>query len=234
MADEILLFSAGLDSFPAWHYLDRPPVLYADIGHRYRQAELCAISLLERRCGMKVTVSDELDLSAWQTDDVIIPMRNVYLAMLASRHADTIWCVGVKGDDTLDKSPAAFAAMSEMLSRFTGRQIRVDSPFWDMTKTDIVAWYLQQQLPVDDLLLTFSCTEHPTRHCGACPSCLRRWIALANNGITDRFTNDPWTWSRVSDYYLDAMRTGRYPDHRAQEFFAALATVGITPERDAA
>src|SRR5690606_9910286 len=89
----VLLFSAGLDSFPAWHYLGRPPVFYADIRHRYRDAELTAIHALRDRCGMDVTISTELDLSAWQRDDVIIPLRNLYLAMLASRHADTIWCV---------------------------------------------------------------------------------------------------------------------------------------------
>ena len=231
MPRELLLFSAGLDSFPAWHYLGRPRVFYADLSHRYRQAELAAICMLERRWKMDLTVSDELDMSAWQTDDVIIPMRNLYLATLASRHADTIWCVGVKGDDTLDKSPDAFAAMSHALTRFSGRTIRIDSPFWQMTKTEIVAWYLREGLPVDDLLLTYSCTENPRVHCGACPSCLRRWIALANNGITTgRFATDPWRWERVTTYYIDAMRNGRYPDHRAHEFFDALATVGITAE----
>jgi len=228
------MFSAGLDSFPAWHYLGRPPVFYADIGHRYRQAELAAISVLERRWKMDLIVSDELDLCAWQTDDVIIPMRNLFLAMLASRHADTIWCIGVKGDDTLDKSPDAFEAMSQALTRFAGRTIRIDSPFWDMTKTDIVAWYLDQGLPAEDLLLTYSCTENPRMHCGACPSCLRRWIALANNGITGRFAADPWRWDRVTTYYIDAMRNGSYAEHRAREFFAALATVGVTAEATAA
>src|SRR5699024_4053388 len=159
------------------------------------------------------------------------PLRNVYLAMLASRHADTIWCVGVKGDHTLDKSPGAFARMSTFLSEFAGRPIRVDSPFWEMTKTDIVAWYLKKGLPVENLLATFSCMRPHTHrvHCGRCPSCLRRWIALANNGLDAPFAAPPWEWGRVSSYYIPAMAKGTYPDHRAPEFFTAMATVGIHP-----
>jgi len=229
---EILLNSAGLDSFPAWHYLGRPPTLYVDLGHRYRDHELATVRDLAKRCHMQLTVSTELDLSAWEPDeDPIIPLRNVYLAMLASRHADTIWCVGVKGDHTLDKSPGAFARMSTFLSEFAGRPIRVDSPFWEMTKTDIVAWYLKKGLPVENLLATFSCMRPHTHrvHCGRCPSCLRRWIALANNGLDAPFAAPPWEWGRVSSYYIPAMAKGTYPDHRAQEFFTAMATVGIHP-----
>jgi hypothetical protein len=229
---QALLFSAGLDSFPAWHYLGQPPALYVDIRHRYRGPELEAISALADRCGINLAISTELDLSAWHTGDVIIPMRNVYLAMLASRHADKIWCIGVKGDHTLDKSPDAFTQISQFLSGFTGRPISVASPFWEMTKSDIVAWYLAQGLPAADLLLTFSCTESgdASVHCGACPSCLRRWIALTNNGITNApFASPPWQWDRVGDYYVPAMHAGRYPHHRAAELFSALATVGIHP-----
>ena len=115
---EILLFSAGLDSFPAWHFLGRPPALYFDIRHHFREQELAAVKDLAGRCQMDLTISDELDLSAWDTPQGdLIPFRNVLLAMLAALRADVIWCAGVKGDHTADKSPEAFAAMSEMLTR---------------------------------------------------------------------------------------------------------------------
>jgi hypothetical protein len=35
----------------------------------------------------------------------------------------------------------------------------------------------------------------------------------------------------VREFYLPRMRDGRYPEHRAQEFFAALATVGAAVSR---
>jgi 7-cyano-7-deazaguanine synthase len=226
--NEILLFSAGLDSFPAWHYLGQPPALYFDLGHRYAAQERAAIETLTQATGIEVTISDELRLDAWEAEDAIIPMRNVHLAMLAANRAETVWCIGVKGDHTLDKSRIAFADMSAFLTRMSGHSVWVDSPFWNMTKTEIVAWYLAQGLPVEHLLLTFSCsrTDGRTVHCGRCSSCLRRWISLENNGIDAEFDEPPWTWDRVREFYIPAMRDGRYPDHRAQEFFAALATVG--------
>jgi hypothetical protein len=97
---EVLLFSAGLDSFPAWHYLGRPPTLYFDIGHRYAHQERACLAELSRACGIEVTISEELALGRWEAADAIIPMRNAYLAMLATNRADTVWRVGVKGDNT--------------------------------------------------------------------------------------------------------------------------------------
>jgi len=226
--NEILLFSAGLDSFPAWHYLGQPPALYFDLGHRYATQERAAIEALTQATGIEVTISDELRLGTWEAEDAIIAMRNVHLAMLAANRAETVWCIGVKGDHTLDKSRIAFADMSAFLTRMSGHPVWVDSPFWNMTKTEIVAWYLARRLPVEHLLLTFSCsrTDGQTVHCGRCSSCLRRWISLVNNGINAEFDEPPWTWDRVREFYIPAMRDGRYPDHRTQEFFAALATVG--------
>ena len=225
---EILLFSAGLDSYPAWHYLGCPPGLYFDLGHRYASQERTAIAALADAAGIDVEISDELRLGAWEAEDAIIPLRNVHLAMLAANRAEVVWCIGVKGDRTLDKSSEAFADMGRFIARFSERPVRVDSPFWNMTKTEIIAWYLAQGLPVEHLLLTFSCsrTDGSTTHCGRCPSCLRRWTSLVNNGVEAEFEQQPWTWDRVREFYIPAMRDGRYPDHRAHEFFAALATVG--------
>jgi 7-cyano-7-deazaguanine synthase len=227
---QILLFSAGLDSFPAWHFLGKPPALYFDIGHHFQRQELATVRSLAERCGIDLAISQELDLSAWDTPEGdLIPSRNLLLAILASYRADTIWCVGVKGDHTADKNPAAFTRMSAVLSEFAGRPVRVDSPFWEMTKTEIVRWYVAAGLPLADLLETFSCLLPGAGfdHCGRCSSCLRRWIALVNNGITGHFTAPPWEWELVSTYYLAAMRDGTYPEHRAEEFAQAMRTVGI-------
>jgi 7-cyano-7-deazaguanine synthase len=179
---EVLLFSAGLDSYPAWHYLGRPPGLYFDLGHRYASQERAAVAALSDAAGIEIEISDELRLGAWEAEDAIIPLRNVHLAMLASNRAEMVWCIGVKGDHTLDKSRDAFADMGRFIARFSEKPTRVDSPFWDMTKTDIIAWYLAQGLPVEHLLLTFSCsrTDGSTVHCGRCSSCLRRWSTTAS------------------------------------------------------
>ena len=71
-------------------------------------------------------------------------------------------------------------------------------------------------------------------HCGRCSSCLRRWISLTNNGIDASFEHAPWAWDRVSQFYVAAMSDGTYPEHRAIEFWRAMASVGITPTESTA
>jgi 7-cyano-7-deazaguanine synthase len=231
--DEVLLFGGGLDSYPAWHRLGHPPALYVDLGHRYAAQERAAVAALAQVSGMEVTISDELRLAAWEAPDAIIPMRNVHLAMVAANRAPIVWCIGVKGDHTLDKSPEAFADISAFITRLSGRAVRVGSPFWAWTKTEIVTWYLAEGLPVDHLMMTFSCSrgDGATSHCGRCSSCLRRWISLVNNGIDGAFDTPPSEWDRVHSYYIPAMREGRYPEHRARELFTALNIAGVTTHR---
>src|SRR5687767_4386411 len=64
---EVLLFSAGLDSFPAWHFLGKPPALYFDSGHYGRQQEIDTVRALAAAHGMDLEISAELDLSARAT-----------------------------------------------------------------------------------------------------------------------------------------------------------------------
>jgi 7-cyano-7-deazaguanine synthase in queuosine biosynthesis len=227
---EILLYSAGLDSLIAWHYLGKPQALHFDIGDRNRNQEYRAIDNLARRCGITLAVSRELDLAQWETPDGVIPLRHMHLIMLACHRADTIWCTGVKDEHAADKNPEAFAYFSAVVSEFAGREIRVDSPFWGMTKTEVVRWYIDQSLPVKDLLDTYSCatSNGSILHCGQCEGCLRRWVALTNNGIEARFAANPWEWERVRNSFLPATSADAcLRERRDEELVTALASVGV-------
>ncbi|WP_462203264.1 7-carboxy-7-deazaguanine synthase QueE [Frankia sp. CcWB3] len=73
------------------------------------------------------------------------------------------WAIDLTVSQELDlsragKSPTAFASISDMISALSGRPVRVGSPFWQLTKTEIVAWYLAEGLPAADLL-----RHHPRR-----------------------------------------------------------------------
>ncbi|MEC3978912.1 hypothetical protein [Amycolatopsis sp. H20-H5] len=149
---EILLCGGGIDSFVAWHYLGKPQALYFDLGDRNRDQEYRALDTLARRHGIRLPVSRELDLGSWELQDGVIPLRHLHLAVLACHRADTVWCIAVKGNLGADRSSAAFERLSKLISEVAGRDIRIDSPFRDMTKTEVVHWYVDQSLPVDDLL----------------------------------------------------------------------------------
>jgi 7-cyano-7-deazaguanine synthase len=227
---EILLCGGGIDSFVAWHYLGKPPALYFDLGDRNRDQEYRALDTLARRHGIRLVVSRELDLGSWELQDGVIPFRQLHLAVLACHRADTVWCVALKGNRGTDKSSPAFERLSKLVSEVAGRDIRIDSPFRDMTKTEVVRWYVDQSLPVEDLICTHSCMKpkNTLLHCGRCAGCVRRWVALANNGIEAPFAEDPWRWEQVQEN--DGLQNGQLEGLYglcAEELQLARSSVGV-------
>lgn len=221
--ESILLFSSGLDSFIAWHYLGKPPALFCDARQSYVAKELHAVKLLARRCRMRLYVDRTLDLSSWEQRDYYIPYRNVFFAMVASLYAPSIYLIGIKGDRVDDNNPRATALMGSFLNHFNSNSIlKITSPFYRMSKSQTVRWYIRQGLPVRDLLATRSCYDKSTAaQCGRCPSCFRRWVALEHNGIREHYDAPPWLWSGVGTY-LRKMKAGSYDPQRTRETMEVL------------
>jgi 7-cyano-7-deazaguanine synthase in queuosine biosynthesis len=184
----ILLFSGGIDSYIAWHFLDKPPTIYFDLQTPYSQKEIRIIKQLIP----STFIDRSLNLSYRQKgDNAYIPFRNLYLAMLASWYSDQIIIAGVKDDDVSDKNEFIFGEFSNLLSKMENKRILVQSPFWNLTKEEIVKWYLSKNLNPKNLLNTVSCySSENTNYCGKCPSCFRKWCALYANGFDLGFFNE--------------------------------------------
>ena len=60
------------------------------------------------------TIIERLDLSKWEREDKIIPLRNMYLIGIATNYGDEICLGATAGDRVLDKSPV-FAVLYEDL-----------------------------------------------------------------------------------------------------------------------
>ncbi len=185
--DEILLFSGGVDSLVAWHYLKFPQTLFFDCKSRYSQRELSVVKDL-----INSTIVDySLDLSDREYGPrAYIPFRNLLFAAQAVKYSDKIWIAGLADDMVSDKSPLAFSRMSAILSEMENRDVHVKSPFWEMTKADVVAWYLKNtntNLDIQRLFRTISCYDQDckTNYCGKCPACFRKWCAFRENGIDE-------------------------------------------------
>ncbi len=204
----ILLFSGGIDSYIAWHYLDKPKTVYFNLRTPYTQKEIKTITGL-----IPTTIIDHsLDLNCRQIGEkAYIPFRNLYLAMLAAKYSDTIVIAGVKDDDVSDKNEQIFLKFSILLSELENRPIHVISPFWNMTKEEIIAWYLKKY-PAHKLLETVSCySKEDTIYCGRCPSCFRKWCALRANNIMFNFHNEPL----MKEYYQKALEGHYIPERNA-------------------
>jgi len=220
----ILLFSGGLDSYIAWHYLKKPTTLYCDLGHRYASQEVEAV----RELIPSTIIDTRLNLSDKEERDANIPLRNAFLVMIASYYSEEIVLVVQKGEmDIPDRSNIFFKGAGRSLTYLHGRKIEVLSPFKRFTKSEIVNWYSEYYWgPNDHLLKTRSCFGAGDKPCGACDACFRRWVAFTNNGIKEEYEKDILLYERIRSHYIPKMLKGEYDKDRTRETFAALSKVG--------
>ena len=191
----VVMLSGGLDSVIAWAYLGKPTCIHVNLGVLYSAKEEAVVEMLSDKWGMLtwfVKLSPPLivlgNTSPTETNP-FLPARNLLLATLGAQRYSSICIGGVRGDQVEDKSPIAYAEMSLLLTKQSRKQVTVFSPFWSLTKTQLVAWYLDQGYPVELLHDSVSCyrAEMDSLQCGNCGSCFRKWVALANNGIDPGF-----------------------------------------------
>jgi len=212
----ILLFSGGIDSYVAWHFLNKPPTVYFNLHTPYSEKETKVVQKLIPTTRIETC----LNLGGRQVGEkAYIPYRNLYLALLANSYSDTIVIAGLKDDMVDDKNIGVFALWSALMSEMMQRKIEVLSPFWKMTKEDVVRWYLGTYSgDPNTLQQTISCySEEDTNYCGKCPSCFRKWNALFNNGILIGF----WNKGLMDDYYEKA-KSKHYIKERCESIIVAV------------
>ena len=219
----ILLFSGGLDSYIAYHYLHRPKTLYINLGHRYAAHEIATV----RKLIPDTIIDDRLNLADWEKKDANIPMRNAFLVMIASYYDEDVSLVVQKGEMNIpDRSVHFFNNFGNWLSTLSGKTVTLSTPFSALTKTQMVEWYIKNDGDPDVLISTRSCYSPGDNPCGDCAACFRRWVAFINNGITEKYENDITKYSEIQTY-TENMRLGYYDKERTEETMRALRKVGI-------
>ena len=179
-----LLYSGGMDSWIINKLLDPEILIYFNMNTRYSQMEIERLP--------KETKVIDLDLSYFERDDKIIPMRNLILVSLASIYADEIIIGATSGDRVLDKSDQFGFLASNLLSYLwqpqhwtEGKSIRVRLPFKHHSKTQMVLLLKEKGLPIEEAFHeSFSCYDPSASGdpCWRCKPCLRKWVAFKNNG----------------------------------------------------
>lgn len=239
-----LLYTGGLDSFIAYHFLQTlnyevQPVRFT-LGSRYDRAETLAITRLgiQAKSGPPLAFLGKYE-SAPETN-ANIPGRNLLLVMLAAlvaRPVDGVCLVAQDGEMHIpDKTPEFFRTATAALSQAYGQKITVFTPFSRMDKGEVVAWYLGKGLPIVDLRKTFSCysplhapephdpsadkvwsTAPCTAPCGNCPACFRRAVALMLNGVftPHEYAQNPFD-SPTAQRYRERMNQGHYDVKRRE------------------
>jgi 7-cyano-7-deazaguanine synthase len=117
---------------------------------------------------------------------VFLPGRNVLLLAKAM-----LWCHlhgvpavalgSLQTNPFPDATPEFFTAYGKLVNQAVGSHVRVERPFADLTKTEVMR--RGRGLP---LQLTFSCIRPAAgKHCGACNKCAERRKAFAAAGMAD-------------------------------------------------
>jgi 7-cyano-7-deazaguanine synthase in queuosine biosynthesis len=238
MNEHVLLFSGGLDSFIAYKFMTvelglEPLLIYFPISHRYEKNEMEAIRKLKTGGHIPKVVYDySLYLKDWEESDANIPMRNLLLATAAARYGNNIWLTVQKGEMTIpDRTPEFFEYVGELLTYLNKRPITLHSPFFEITKVQMVEWYRGKELDPQALLATSSCYSpaEDGMACGECSACFRRWTSLELNDYKEPYKVKPWRSKLARDYWKKVQK-GHYGKDRDEEIIRALVRKGYGEE----
>lgn len=120
-----------------------------------------------------------------------VPFRNgLFLssaASLALSKGCSVIYYGAHSDDAAgcaypDCSDAFNRAISDAIYIGSGEQLKVEAPFVNLSKTEVVKIGLQYDVPYE---LTWSCYEGKEEPCMACGTCLDRAKAFRENRLED-------------------------------------------------
>ena len=188
---KILLYSGGLDSWLI-SKLWKPDIkLYVDMKTKYSAKEISNLYKNEEQFNLI-----DFPLGQWERDDAIIPLRNLYLIMVACNYTgsdDVEICIGAThGDRSLDQS-LKFAKQAEDLMNYlytaqhwipNGKKVKVVMPYKDYTKTELVKEFIANGGDINEAFnKSFSCyTPINGEPCWECKPCWRKMISFLLNG----------------------------------------------------
>lgn len=120
-----------------------------------------------------------------------VPFRNgLFLSCAASialSNSCSVIYYGAHSDDAAgnaypDCSDAFNNAMNDAIYIGSGNQLKIEAPFVNLTKADVVRIGLEINVPYE---MTWSCYEGNDKPCGVCGTCRDRIKAFEDNGLTD-------------------------------------------------
>ena len=182
---KVLLYSGGMDSYLISKLWEPDVKLYVDLKSRYSQQEINNLP-----ADVKVV---ELDLGKWERPDAIIPLRNLYLAMVATNYGDEICLGATAGDRVLDKSYKFADLASNLLSYLyspqhwtQGRTIKINLDFKGLTKEELLKLYIDKGGDINTAWKeSYSCYSGNKEPCFCCKACIRKSAAFFSNGFKD-------------------------------------------------
>ena len=124
--------------------------------------------------------------------------RNLLMAFYGALLGDRVWLSILENElhaSVPDKHPE-FLHMCSALFTYTFKNLRnetvVETPFFEMTKSEVVKLGLILGITKDQFKQTISCYDSEGKSCGKCLACFKRWVAWVNNDIEEEFAFPPY------------------------------------------
>lgn len=165
--------------------------LFLDLGLIFQYSN-CSLLQQSTEAIPEESYAEQIEKTGGETPvSTYVPFRNgLFLSAAASialsRDCEVIY-YGAHADDAAgfaypDCSPVFNNAMNTAIYEGSGHQLRIEAPFVNKNKSDIVAIGLKLGVPYE---LTWSCYEGGDKPCGKCGTCIDRAAAFAANGVAD-------------------------------------------------
>lgn len=154
---KVLLYSGGVDSWFIGQIWQPDIKLYVDLGTDYGKEEIRLLKQNEE--GITFV---NFDLSQWELQNKIIPLRNLYLIMLACNYTldeDVEICLGATvGDRNYDKNLPFLHKTEDLLNYMYSpndkavfnKKIKINTDFKNKSKTDLLRIYLANGGDIDE------------------------------------------------------------------------------------
>lgn len=252
-----IMWSGGMDGTIAYFYATKElgidpediVMIHVDYGHEYEWKEVKAIrrvyelGLIESALYYVPAKIVNIAFGNVPTPDKqVVPGRNLMLAYIGSVFADRVWILALDGEmhrEMPDKNHTFFSLASGVLSYVMDRDIIVETPFENMSKSDIAKWCVEKcgkELAQKILDMTVTCYDKDSWACGKCSTCFKRWVAYANAGLDweHYFEFPPFrsdAAKKLIKNYVRAEMEGDYSHYskkRIEETKRALKTVGLS------
>ena len=151
----------------------------------------CSLLVQSNKDIPQTSYAEQLEKTDGKPVSTYVPFRNgLFLSSAASialsNNCSVIY-YGAHSDDAAgnaypDCSDAFNNAMNDAIYIGSGNQLKIEAPFVNLTKADVIKMGLEINVPYE---LTWSCYEGGNSPCGVCGTCRDRIYAFEANGVTD-------------------------------------------------
>jgi 7-cyano-7-deazaguanine synthase len=164
--------------------------LYLDLAKIFKYSDCSLLSHSDKDIPEQ-SYAEQIKKTGGMPVSTYVPFRNgLFLSSAASialsKGCNVIY-YGAHSDDAAgnaypDCSDEFNKAINEAIFIGSGKQLKVEAPFVNKTKADVVKKGLELKVPYE---LTWSCYEGGDKPCGKCGTCIDRARAFELNGVKD-------------------------------------------------